>query len=165
MPPLPRLLLPMRLRPPAAALAALAALTLPGCDLLEGLEGFFNQPTPQEIESLSRLVDCADVRAASGTHAGALDAGDCRIDGDSFADYYALKLASASDVRIELASDDFTTYLLLWNDDGQSIEEDGGGGDARIARRLGAGLYLVAANSYDAGETGRYTLRVSRAAD
>ena len=153
----------MRLRLPAAALAALAALALPGCDLLDGLEGFFNQPTPQEIDGLGRLVGCEDVRAASGTHAGALGAGDCRLDGDSFADYFALKLASAADVRIELASDDFATYLLLWNDDGQSIEEDGGGPDARIARRLRAGLYLIAANSYDAGETGRYTLRVSRA--
>lgn len=151
------------------ALAALAALALPGCDLVESLDGFFSQPTTQELQSLSALVGCEVDRAStSGSSTGTLDGDDCTLGDGSSADYYALKLSSAADLSIELDSDDFDAYLLLFDDDGGAVDDDddgGGGTDARIARRLSAGLYLIAANSFEEGETGRYTLRVSRAAD
>jgi hypothetical protein len=147
--------------------AALAAVALPACDLLDELDGFFSQPTTQELERLRDLVGC-DVEAASssGSTTGTLSSGDCALGDGSAVDYYALKLASAADVQIELASGDFDAYLLLWDEDGEVLDEDddgGGGTDARIARRLGAGLYLVAANAFEVDEAGRYTLRVSRA--
>ncbi|MEM6716933.1 MAG: tetratricopeptide repeat protein, partial [Cyanobacteria bacterium P01_C01_bin.147] len=64
-------------------------------------------------------------------------------------------------IIIELTSEAFDTYLILQGPSGQSLAQGGDydGLGARIVITLPTtGMYQILAKSYDAGETGRYTL-------
>jgi hypothetical protein len=90
---------------------------------------------------------------------------DCRLGDGSFTDLWSLDLSSAADVRITMSSTAVDAYLGLVDlTTGQIVAEDddsGGGTDALIEISLGAGAYLILANSFDADETGTYTLAVT----
>ena len=67
-------------------------------------------------------------------------------------------------VVIEMNSDDVDAVLRVLANDGTDVatDDDGGSGtNARVDfRATGTGDYLVLAKSYEAGETGAYSLRV-----
>lgn len=84
--------------------------------------------------------------------------------------YYNLPTFSGTagqSIVIEMRSRDFDTYLILFDEQGNRIAEnddDGTTTDAEISLTLPAtGSYVVVANSYAAGETGTYTLRIRSA--
>lgn len=79
-------------------------------------------------------------------------------------DLYGLQLESAGEVRIDLTSTDFDSYLLVYLGDGTLIADnddlDAGTRDASLTLDLDPGCYRIEATSFAAGETGGYTLSV-----
>lgn len=98
---------------------------------------------------------------------GALADGDDQLASGEFIDWFPLALEAGRSVTIDLASTEFDPYLVLVTPRGERIEnddaEDGSGTrNARIRRRFDeAGAYQVGVTSYQAGERGRYELRVT----
>ena len=92
---------------------------------------------------------------------GNLSTSDCGLSG-SYIDYYAFTLSSDRDIVIDLASNQFDAYLILFDRrTGQVIEENDDGPfdtDARIAGFLERGDYVIGVTSFDPGEIGQYTL-------
>ena len=69
--------------------------------------------------------------------------------------------SAGESIIIELTSEAFDTYLILREPNGQALAQGGdyGGLGARIVITLPTtGTYQILAKSYDAGETGQYTL-------
>lgn len=122
-------------------------------------------PSDQDLTTLSDLIGC-DVEGITGTETGSLAGGDCTLPSDgSLVDYHAFRLTSESQIRITLSSDAFEPYLLILDGEAGLIDQAGAepGDDAvEIDDLLDEGLFVIAATSRDAGETGRYTLRVER---
>ena len=113
---------------------------------------------------------CGETLSANGTVIGEWAAG-CESGerAGRYARYYAFTLAEASEVAItlELASGQADTYLYLREGEarsGTALEEndDDGGSTSRsrIAAALGAGTYTIEATTYDAGQTGIFTLTI-----
>jgi hypothetical protein len=98
---------------------------------------------------------------------GTLAATDCTLPEDgTYVDYYVFQLSSSQNVRIDLESASFDAFLILFSTTRTPIafDDDGGGGlNSRLTRQLSAGVYVIAANSVEEGETGPYTLRLSAA--
>jgi hypothetical protein len=102
--------------------------------------------------------------ACGGEASGELTPSDCSLDDGSFLDAYSLRLDKPERVTITLASTDFDAFLLLLspatcnaiatNDDCDA------GTNSCLTLDLTAGDYLVLANSFTAGSTGEYSLRV-----
>ena len=86
----------------------------------------------------------------------------------SHARYYGITLAEDSEATITLESSDADTYLYLREGDATSgtalHENDNHGGStsvSQIQETLAAGSYTIEATTYDAGETGAFTLTIS----
>ncbi|MGG6294587.1 trypsin-like peptidase domain-containing protein [Leptolyngbya sp. AN02str] len=83
----------------------------------------------------------------------------------SFFNAYTFEGRAGQRVVIEMTSDELNPYLILLKPDGTDLAQDdnsAGGNNARVTAVLpGDGLYTVLANSNQAGETGRYQLRVT----
>ncbi|WP_396442578.1 MULTISPECIES: trypsin-like peptidase domain-containing protein [unclassified Limnospira] len=83
---------------------------------------------------------------------------------NSFYNLYTFDGQRGQRVIIDMMSDDFDSYLILLDIDGNELAQDDDGGDntnARIEVTLPAtGTYTLLANSYQAGETGNYRLRL-----
>lgn len=173
----------LRLRPaPAApgraalALAALAALPLGGCDIVDG---FLSQPTQQEIDATAEILGdetgCAavQVRTAPATASGSLATSDC-LSGGAYYDFWLFKASSTTEVALALTSGAFAPYLRLsivdvqghavLGNGGVEDADDDGDGRAAFSQTVSAGLYVVVASSVDEDERGDYTLRVERTA-
>ncbi|HMY75889.1 MAG TPA: NF038122 family metalloprotease, partial [Blastocatellia bacterium] len=100
---------------------------------------------------------------------GALAGSDCKLDDGSYVDFYTFTGTAGQRIAIGLESNAFDAYLFLLF--GQNIVEendDGGGGtNSRIPANTGfltlpsSGTYVIAATSYDAGETGNYSLSLT----
>lgn len=121
---------------------------------------------------LERLFDCDTVReiAFPSVTSGALSTSDCDYldDDGTYADYYTFELDTATNVDIFQVSDAIDSFLTLYDASGTELASDDDGGsdffgpvDARIARSLPAGVYVVAANSFEV-ETGPYTLELTQ---
>jgi S1-C subfamily serine protease len=84
---------------------------------------------------------------------------------NSYFDPYTFEGRAGQQVVIEMTSSDLDAYLILLAPDGSDIAQDddsAGGTNSRVAVTLPAdGVYTVLANSYSAGETGNYSLRVA----
>jgi hypothetical protein len=84
----------------------------------------------------------------------------------SYIDIYEFYLEYETDITVELSSTEFDTYLFLlhldtttWEVYGDWQDDDSGGGtDSSISVHLSPGTYWAAANSYEGGVTGSYTL-------
>ena len=148
-----------------AFLLLAALVVLPGCDAVSSIFDSLSAPTTEELADLSTLFGC-EVEGLSGSESGSLAGGDCTIPSDgSLVDLYAFRLSSETDLRITLTSDDFTPYVLLYDDNVNLIDQEGaepGDDSVTLDYLFNDGLFVVAANSLDAGETGRYTIRVER---
>ncbi|MEO0536417.1 MAG: trypsin-like peptidase domain-containing protein [Cyanobacteria bacterium P01_A01_bin.123] len=85
----------------------------------------------------------------------------------SYFNVYSFEGQAGQSITIDMVSSEFNPYLILLSPVGRSIEQDndsGGNGNARVTIQLpDNGTYLVLANSYQAGETGNYQLRVTEA--
>jgi len=82
---------------------------------------------------------------------------------NSFFDLYSFEGKAGLQVRIDMMSREIDSYLILIDPKGNEVAQDddsGGGSNARIVATLPVdGSYLLMANSYKAGEAGRYTLK------
>lgn len=115
------------------------------------------------------LLTAGCVKTASQEHIGMLEAGDKLMDGDkSYYDEFELKLRAKTKVEITLISEDFDTYVIVSPPDSSPQRDNDDCDDNDPARGSclsfvthTAGVYTVVANSYAAGETGRYQLRIS----
>ncbi|CAN5608551.1 hypothetical protein BH23GEM1_BH23GEM1_01930 [soil metagenome] len=96
---------------------------------------------------------------------GTLTTGDCRVNG-RYAHMYLLDHRRDQDfLIIDLESFDFDAYLELYDrDTGELLVENDDlndfDTDARLSRFLPRGRYIIAATSFDVGETGQYVLTV-----
>ena len=117
---------------------------------------------------------CGQTISADGTTPGAWASG-CDSEtpalgsgsGDRLARYYTFTLSEQSAVTIELESSEADTYLYLRAGEARSgdfLEQDDDTPDtsrSEIVRTLAAGSYTIEATTYDAGETGAFTLTIS----
>lgn len=82
----------------------------------------------------------------------------------SYFNAYTFEGKAGQQIEIDMTSSEVDSYLILLTPDGQDLahDDDGGGGsDARLITALPAdGVYTVLANSYRAGETGHYNIRL-----
>lgn len=96
--------------------------------------------------------------------AGSLSTDDPTSVYGSHFDLYSLQLESAGEVRIDLTSRDFDSYLLVYLSDGTLIADnddlDDATRDASLTLDLNPGCYRIEATSFSAGETGGYALSV-----
>lgn len=127
------------------AAAILGALTLTGCGLaLAGEIVALDQPT-----------------------AGRLEAGDDTLESGEFADAYAFEGQAGARYVAELTSDDFDAYLTVSGDglvDENDDDEGRGNSNSRLEFVMPAdGQATLVATSFEPGEAGAYTLRVSAA--
>jgi hypothetical protein len=94
---------------------------------------------------------------------GTLTTNDCQEQG-WFTDYYEIRLNNGRDVSIDLASNEFDTFVELYDrETGDFIADDdnsGFGNNARLQGFLPAGTYVIAASSFFQNETGDYNLAV-----
>jgi serine protease Do len=86
---------------------------------------------------------------------------------NSYYNAYTFEGEAGQRVTIEMASDDLNAYLILLSPDGSNFAQDddsAGRGNSRLEVTLPEnGIYTILANSFAAGETGQYTLKVSTA--
>lgn len=83
----------------------------------------------------------------------------------SFFDAYTFEGRRGDRITIEMSSTEVDPFIILLAPDGQNVGQDddsGGGSNARLSAALPAdGIYTVLANTYQAGETGSYSLRLA----
>ena len=96
---------------------------------------------------------------------GRLERGDRTLDDGSYYDLYEIDARAGQEIRIELTSSDFDTYLILVDSNGQPIAEndDRSRSDTNSVLEITLetdGEYRILANSYDSRGRGSYTLRV-----
>ena len=96
---------------------------------------------------------------------GALDASDCQLDDNSFADFYSFSGVQGRQVTIDMASAEFDTYLGLATESGSFTWEDDDGGpgtNARIVADLPeTANYFIAANSLLPNTFGSYAVSLA----
>lgn len=93
---------------------------------------------------------------------GALTSGDCRS-GERWLDRWTLTVPASRNVRLDLTSGAFDTYLVLLNASEGTIAEDddaGEGANSRIERTLAAGTYVILVTSFASSATGAYALAI-----
>jgi len=94
---------------------------------------------------------------------GTLSSGDCRVQ-NAYTDMYFFDHRNDQDILIiDLESFDFDAYLSLYDwDTGELLYENDDFNDfdtdARLSGTLPRGRYVIAASSFEAGETGQYVL-------
>ena len=83
---------------------------------------------------------------------------------NSYYDIYAFEGTAGQEVTIEMSSDEIDSYLILLSADGSELAQDddsGGDKNAKITVTLPIdGTYTFLANSYEAGQSGNYQLKV-----
>lgn len=95
---------------------------------------------------------------------GELARGDDTLDSGEFSDEYTYRWRAGQRVRIELTAPDFDGYLILVPPKGEQLENDDAEDENKslIEADLDeSGTFKVLVTSYEEGETGRYTLRVT----
>jgi serine protease Do len=96
-----------------------------------------------------------------------LDASDPTLDDGSHVEVWALELQAGQQVSVTMRSSEFDTMLLMMQVDNQSFTAENddfedGSTDSRISFRAPAtGTYAILANSFEGGETGRYTIEAT----
>ena len=113
------------------------------------------------------LDGCSEAITGDGAYPGTWAPG-CQsaVSDRGYAQYYTFEVTEQSQVTIDLTSS-VDTYLYLREGDatsGTAQHEDDDGGDgtnSRITATLAAGTYTVEATTYNAGETGAFTLIIS----
>jgi len=82
---------------------------------------------------------------------------------NSFFDLYIFEGRAGQRVQIDMISEQINPYLILLNSQSQEIAQDNDSGSAANSQIIvtlpGDGIYLLMANSYEAGQAGAYRLR------
>lgn len=106
--------------------------------------------------------------AGTQTFRGALERSDDRIDSGEYADAHSFQGTAGESIRVEMESADFDTYLIVRSPTDEQVENDDADGstDRSVVQLVlpESGRYGITATSYQPGETGRYTVRVSHGA-
>lgn len=118
-----------------------------------------------DIDSFAGCDQVAIIEVGS-TVQGSLSTTDCLFagEGSERIDYWAFRITSSRAVTITMRSTEIDAYLGLFRSDATFLEQDddSGGGenetDARITVNLPAGVYVIAATSFDVDELGAYSL-------
>ncbi|USR90058.1 DVUA0089 family protein [Phormidium yuhuli AB48] len=109
---------------------------------------------PQAVQ-----LDGAPIRGQLGSDSNMLP-----VD-NSYFNAYSFEGRAGQTVVLNMTSNEFDAYLILLDSNGNSIaqDDDGGAGtDARIVSQLPANdTYIVLANSFRGGESGRYELTLT----
>ena len=129
---------------------------------VSGADGGGTAPVPDSVCRQTLPADSFASRWASGCESEARTG--------SYARFYTFTLDGESEVTITLeAVDDVDTYLYLRSGTAQSgshlydnDDHDGSTSVSQIQETLVAGTYTIEATTYNAGETGGFTLTVSR---
>ena len=128
------------------------------------LSGLGAAPEPPPAE------DCGETLSADGTVSGTWEAGcDSETRDGSRAFYYSFTLTEEKEVTITLESADADTFLYLREGanakSGAALHEnddhEGSLSRSQIRETLAAGSYTIEATTYEAGETGSFTLTVT----
>ena len=129
-------------------------------------DGNGGPPGPRPVEP----TGCVETVSRDGSVSGEWSSGcQSQVSGRGYARYYTFTLARESEVTITLAreSGDADTYLYLRSGEARSgdflheNDDDGGTSRSQIAETLAAGTYTIEATTYEAGQTGSFTLTVS----
>ncbi|HEX8298551.1 MAG TPA: pre-peptidase C-terminal domain-containing protein [Rubricoccaceae bacterium] len=103
----------------------------------------------------------------SETFQGELDARDQRLPSGEYTEVHTFDGDAGEPVRIEMASDDFDTYLFVESPSGEQVDNDDFEGSQNRSvvefTMPESGRYKITATSYRADEAGAYTLRISQA--
>ncbi|MGK2934105.1 MAG: hypothetical protein ACSLFE_02535 [Gemmatimonadaceae bacterium] len=113
-----------------------------------------------------RFMGC-DVRDifVGDARSGTLSSGDCRVQ-NAYTDMYFFDHRNDQDILIiDLESFDFDAFLSIYDwDTGELLYENDDVNDfdtdARLSGTLPRSRYVIAASSFEAGETGQYVLTV-----
>ncbi len=124
--------------------------------------------------SVLKFFGCATMGSVTvdGSVSDRLASGDCQLVDGSFFDVWALTVSAGDSVSILLSSGSFDAFMLVadeaeqlvdGNDDRTVNDARGDSLDAEVIRQFDtAGTLLIIASSFAAGETGPYTLSVTR---
>jgi serine protease Do len=124
---------------------------------------------PTEAPSAQPMIfsqqDAEPIELDGPTVMGNLDNKDNILPVDnSYYDIYAFEGTAGQQVTIEMTSDEIDPYLILLSADGSELAQDddsGGDKNAKITVTLPTdGTYTFLANSYEAGQSGNYQLKV-----
>jgi hypothetical protein len=111
----------------------------------------------------SEVTNCWPYFTMRGnSHSQALSNTDCAA-GNMWADFYVVYLQQGETLTLQMNSTQFDAYLMLMLPNGNTVENDNGGGgtNARIVHTAQqAGYYIVSATSARNNQTGAYTLSV-----
>lgn len=101
-----------------------------------------------------QTIRCGETKTSS------LDASECFIDEESWADFWTFTAPAGQDVTITMNSTVFSPSILLFDPRPQLVStQEGGATSVSFTRRLeSTGLWRIAATSLSAKETGAYTL-------
>lgn len=113
-------------------------------------------------ESAEKALSGGVIRAGQAV-IGTLQSTAPRLQDGTHFDVWTYTGRAGEEVVIDLASDEFDTYLLVEGPGGTAAQDDdsGEGYNSRLAVRLpAAGEYTILVNTVNPGETGRYALRV-----
>ena len=145
--------------PPASGAYELRAMPLSGRG--GGAFTVAMEPPPPPVEAVQ-------IRIGGGKTSGDLTEEDIRNDSGQVADRYRFTVARNQRVRIDMASEDFDTYLELFRDSDGGLaslwsDDDGAGSgtDSRILRNLEPGSYVIEARSFGGEPGGAYTLELT----
>ncbi|HJX29705.1 MAG TPA: PPC domain-containing protein [Thermoanaerobaculia bacterium] len=97
---------------------------------------------------------CGETRRAS------LDASECFLDEESWADFYTFTGPAGQNVTITLTSDNFTPSLFLFNPQPQLVDEQNGSGNTLTLQHTleRGGLWRIGATTVAPRDLGLYTI-------
>ncbi len=99
------------------------------------------------------------------TFSGRLEKGDDTLETGEYFDAHSIEVQSGQHVIVDMRSSDFDTYVGLGPPSDETIENDDYEGDTHRSRvevdATESGTWIIIATSYEAGETGAYTVTVT----
>lgn len=103
--------------------------------------------------------------AGPRSESGSLSASDATLGSGEYRDIYEVEGRPGQQLRAELLSEDFDTFLILQAPSGETVENDDADSTSRslIETELAElGTYRVVVTSYDVGSTGAYSLSIAQ---
>lgn len=135
----------------------------------EGATNIADAPPPARPADPARVTPEGAVLTLGRSVSGELASGDDTLQSSGeFVDHYRFSGRRGQRIAIDVASEAFDTYAILQPPEGDQIDNDDGpdGTNARIEQVLPAdGEYGLLVTSYRPGESGRYTVTLSEAAE
>jgi len=135
-----------------------------------GMAGvLLDEDTLHDATDCRELYERGSIRPAAmqvdpSAQTGVLDTNDSSLSDGEYFDEFSFEAKAGQLASIELRSSEFDTYLLSGAPDGEQLENDDLGSDqsrSSLTWRIeDSGTYDIYVTSYEAGETGRYSLDI-----